>query len=210
MQSRAAKSQNHRRETGNWSVIKLKFPHRLFWLAGFSGRCHTNILFVLSSDGNLRRSILYMLLLQSPAAHCANFLNFIQLVQYLLVPAHAHLYGVLGEDEGFHGRPDRLGWLLRSTLLQTIHLLKYLHLLVNAFYFLQTKSDPSLEIQNVEISADFIVGLSAVHSSPNNRQSGFQLLLLTVPLNLTLSMCCHGNQVWRAGGSLEQKAHITL
>ncbi|TNN46994.1 hypothetical protein EYF80_042797 [Liparis tanakae] len=57
-----------------------------------------------------------------------------------------------------------------------------------------THIDPSPDIQMVEISAGFIVGLSAVHSRSYIGQSGFQLLLLAVPLDLSLSLYCHGNQ----------------
>ena len=135
--------------------------------------------------------------------------DFMRLVQCQLAPktspTHSHLYSVLGEDEGFHGRPYWLSWLTGSALLQTIHPLEDLHLLGNAFYFLQAKSDPSPDIKKVKLSADFILGLSAVHSFPYIWQSGFQLLLLTVPFNFCLSLCCHGNQV-----RLKEQAHMNL
>lgn len=107
----------------------------------------------------------------------------------------SHLNSVLGENEGFHGRPGWLNRLLGGTLLQPIHLREYLHLLVNALDFLQTHVDPSPDIQMVEISADFVIGLSAVHSSPYIGKSGFQLLPLAVPLDLSLSLFRHRNQV---------------
>lgn len=121
----------------------------------------------------------------------------------------AHLHSILGEDEGFHGGPGWVSGLLGSILLKHIHLFEYLHLLVNALYVLQTHSDPSSDIQEVKISGDFIISLSALHSSPNIRQFGLKLLLLTVPLNFSLSLCCHSNQVGRAGERLKQKAHVT-
>lgn len=98
--------------------------------------------------------------------------------------------------------------LLGSVLLKHIHLFEYLRLLVNALYVLQTHSDPSSDIQEVKISGDFIIGLSALHSSPNITQFGLKLLLLTVPLNFSLSLCCHSNQVGWAGERLKQKAHV--
>lgn len=120
----------------------------------------------------------------------------------------AHLHSILGEDEGFHGGPGWVSGLLGSILLKHIHPFEYLHLLVNALYVLQTHSDPSSDIQEVKISGDFIISLSALHSSPNIRQFGLKLLLLTVPLNFSLSLCCHSNQVGRAGERLKQKAHV--
>lgn len=106
-----------------------------------------------------------------------------------------YLHGVLGEDERFDGSSGGQVLLPRGVLFQSFHVLQDLLLLLDTLDLLQTHADPPLHVQQVELSAHLLVSLPALHCFAGVCQSSLELLLLTIPLDLSLPLCSHANQV---------------